>query len=604
MLHDIYYYQNPHISLSGTLYFLQGASRGEVGAKGYSLMTDEERAVIAVIDILLRPLSSPDHSVLDLLDREEDELTDEERRAAEERREERQAARSTEIQVERRAYESVLDKFEYSSPSVEDSWIVCWQPLSAIELMRRGDMSEDDVDAIMENQKDYLRRLPNILKKMPILTKMAKEPDGYILDKDAAIFVHLSVGLVLLTRLVEERQSERQWEWIDDALRIINMPKTESIPRFYEQAEYPRIAVLSTKTAEAMICSMRAHRHFRLGEYEEALNLYRKTVALFEELNENIRNWGCEDELPDDWLDDQWIVDYLLENDEDDDVEPLRPSLTFPDDVFRLKRAVKAFDALIDEDSRDTNWTRLADHCRFFGKTWHLLSTPVESKHIPKQETVSESWAIAHGIVLNKMSNDDRIKELRRYKDHQSEDRLRLYFFPETWDTLPEKARASLISADREYESEHGRRPIIFDHLCNATREILVETLLKAYNEFCAKQDVVHSLAALAPPPSEYKDLYDTIQDLFYAPRFEDFLKETFNSGDRNFIKDTEKKIRKLNKHRNDAIHNHGKPAMSFEPDIRETYAEFLGVRLNGILPRLMRLRPEAGAKAKPSARR
>ena len=530
MLHDIYYYQNPHISLSGTLYFLQGASRGEVGAKGDSLMTDEERAVIAVIDILLRPLSSPDHSVLDLLDREEDELTDEERRAAEERREERRAAESAKIQVEHRAYERILDEFE-RSPSVEDSWIICWQPLSAIELMRRGDMSEDDVDAIMENQKDYLRRLPNILKKMPILTKMAKEPDGYILDKDAAIFVHLSVGLVLLTRLVEERQSERQWEWIDDALRIINMPETESIPPFYEQTEYPRIAALSTKIAKALIRSMRAHRHFRLGEYEEALNLYRKTVAPFEELNENIRNWGCENELPDDWLDDQWIVDYLLENDEDADVEPLRPSLTFPYDVFHLKRAVKAFDALIDGDSRDTDWTRLADHCRFFGKTWHLLSTPVESKNIPKQETVSESWAIAHGIVLNKMSNDDRIKELRRNRDYQIEDRLRLYFFLETWDTLPEKARASLISADREYENEHGRRPIIFDHLCNATREILVEILLKAYNEFCAKQDVVHSFAALAPPPSEYKDLNDTIQDLFYAPLFEDFLKETFNSS-------------------------------------------------------------------------
>ena len=601
MLHDIYYYQNPHISLSGTLYFLQGASRGEVGAKGSSLMTDEELDVIAKPNTYRMKWSRKDQK--DWMDWLKTDLTGPGPSLPRPTEEECQAARSTEIQVEHRAYESVLNKFE-SSPSVEDSWIVCWQPLSAIELMRRGDMSEDDVDAIMENQKDYLRRLPNILKKMPILTKMAKEPDGYILDKDAAIFVHLSVGLILLHELFEGGQSEQQWEWIDDALRIINMPETESIPPFYEQTEYPRIAALSTKIAKALIRSMRAHRHFRLGEYEEALNLYRKTVALFEELNENIRNWGCENELPDDWLDDQWIVDYLLENDEDADVETLRPSLTFPYDMFRLERAVKAFDALIDEDSRDTNWTRLADHCRFFGKTWHLLSAPVESKNIPKQETVSESWAIAHGIVLNKMSNDDRIKELRRNRDYQIEDRLRLYFFPETWDTLPEKARRALISADREYENEHGRRPIIFDHLCNATREILVETLLKAYNEFRAKQDVVHSFAALAPPPSAYKDLNDTIQDLFYAPLFEDFLEETFNSGDRNFIKDTEKKIRKLNKHRNDAIHNHGKPAMSFEPDIRETYAEFLGVRRNGILPQLMRLRPEAGAKAKPSARR
>ena len=152
--------------------------------------------------------------------------------------------------------------------------------------------------------------------------------------------------------------------------------------------------------------------------------------------------------------------------------------------MFDFENTFKAFDTLIDEDSRDTDWTQLANYCRFFAKFWHLLSIPVKSKHIPEQETVGESWAMAHGILLNKMSNDDRIKELRRNKDYQIEDRLRLYFFGKTWDSLPAKARAALISADREFENPRGRRPIIFDHLRHAARATMVESLWKPYREF------------------------------------------------------------------------------------------------------------------------
>ena len=445
-------YENPHISVRGTLWFLQSASDFEVDVENDRLMDGEcaatktdtqgSQAESVEFDLQVRPSIR-----IRRLRNDRAEPTDEERRAA----------KLTHIHAQRRAYESILDKFE-GSPTLEGSWIIGWQPLSVEERLARDGVEEYEEDAVRENQKSYFRRLSKILKQTK--AKISGEPDGYILDIDAAIFIQLSVGLILLAKQVEDGQSEQQWEWLDDALRVINMPKTESIMPFYEKAKYPRISVLSTKMAESLIWSMLAHRGFAQGEYERSLMFYRRAVDSFEEINRNILGWVYEGEPPDDWLNDDSFEDVL-----EDESGAMGYQIRLSFDIFRLSRAVEAFDTLIDEDSRDTNWPQVAEHCRFFAKNWYLLSIPVESKHIPEQETVSESWAIAHGIVLNRMSNDDRIKELHRDRDYQIEDRLRLYFFGETWDSLPTKARAALISADREYENARGRRQGVFEDL-------------------------------------------------------------------------------------------------------------------------------------------
>ena len=555
-------YENPHISVRGTLNMLGTTSEFEV-------------------------------------DYENTRLEDEKRTAKLDR-----------ISAERRAYESILNKFE-NFPSIEGSLIICWQPLSIVERMLEYDVSQDEIEAILDNQQSYLLRLPGILEQTK--AKMEIEPDGYVSDKNAAIFVHLSVGVVLLSRQVEQQQTERQWEWIDDALRVINMTITESIKPFYEQTRFPRTIPLSYKMAKSLIWSMSARRLFADYKHVEALRYYSEVVALFSEANERIFDlleYG--DSLSKEALhyelipDDDGIVGNLLE-DESGELQPEFIGHGFPTDLFHLENAVKAFDALIDEDSRNTNWTQVAEHCRFFAKNWHLLSIPVKSKHIPKQETVGESWAIAHGIVLNRMSNDDRIKELQRDRDYQIEDRLRLYFFGDTWDSMPEKACAALISADREYENVRGRRQGVFEDLWLATREILVETLLKSYNAFNAaqkEQREIKSLAALALALDDDKDLNDIVQDLCYAPLFEDYLAQTFNDGDKTFIKSLEKPFRNLNNLRNDTVHANRSAYKrnSFEHDIHETYAEFLGIGRNGILPRLMRLHPKANKNSRKHA--
>ena len=207
---------------------------------------------------------------------------------------------------------------------------------------------------------------------------------------------------------------------------------------------------------------------------------------------------------------------------------------------------------------------------------------------------------MAHGILLNKMSNDDRIKELRRNKDYQIEDRLRLYFFGKTWDSLPAKARAALISADREFENPRGRRPIIFDHLRHAARATMVESLWKPYREFLRGKaagglkdisDLLQVRQIIEDDQSE-----PDLAPLVKSPYFDEFL-ATFIE-DTKFVRTLPKKLLDLNDWANKVSHEHHWGYKGFEGQIRETYAEFLGIGRNGILPRLMRLHP----KAKPNS--
>ena len=185
-------------------------------------------------------------------------------------------------------------------------------------------------------------------------------------------------------------------------------------------------------------------------------------------------------------------------------------------------------------------------------------------------------------------------------RERESETRLRLYFFGKTWDSLPAKARAALISADREFENPRGRRPIIFDHLRHAARATMVESLWKPYREFLRGKaagglkdisDLLQVRQIIEDDQSE-----PDLAPLVKSPYFDEFL-ATFIE-DTKFVRTLPKKLLDLNDWANKVSHEHHWGYKGFESQIRETYAEFLGIGRNGILPRLMRLHP----KAKPNS--
>ncbi len=449
----------------------------------------------------------------------------------------------------------------------------------------------------MERQRACLNRLSDLVANM----KASFEPDGYLLKSDAIIFTHLSVGLILLLERIEKRQSERQEELIADALRILKTPRIEH--SWYEDNEFMLSIETSAKLAELLLWSKLAQSNYVASNHERVLKCARNAYSLCKDADDFLYDvLSDEDESMSSPDVDDWFVGAL--HGTYPALETRGVGYHLVEFILPMETTVEAFDILLDEDSRGTDLKQLAEFCRFFRD----IEAPflLRSRHTPEEEfsneswytDARESWNVARGIVVNKMRSDDRIKELRRDADYKIEDRLRLYFFGDAWDRLPHKARAALTSADREYENGRGRRQGIFEDLWLATREVLVEVLLKPYNAFAASQKELKSFAALAPAPSEHKDLPQIVQNLFYAPLFEDYLKQSFNDIDKSFIKELEKPFGKLNKLRNDAVHadRAAYRRNEFDGEVHETYAEFLGVGRPGILPGLMRLH----SKSKP----
>lgn len=462
-------------------------------------------------------------------------------------------------------YGSVLAKLEYS-PSMEASFALCWQQLDP-----HFELSNHSYD-------DILDRLSVLIAKNK--PRIVPDPTyGDLDDVNAVTFVHLAVGNALLLEEVENRQSERFWELLDDALRIIKI-RNEIGYELSDDYDFSPYMEKSQALVEELIYCKQFHRNFNERKYMQALDSLKEASRLasyteFWDFGEE-----CASAL------EVWDAgNNLLAN------------------IVPEQKAVDAFDYIYEEHSVTIDWGKLASYCNTFQRIYEDLSTEsVYSSVLGESLNSWAFWPLARLLASQRISRDDLIETLRAMQGKEAEARLRLYFFRETWDSLPDKARASLISADREYENHGGRRPIIFDHLRHAARAIMVESLWKPYREFL-RSKAADGLKDL----SDVRQVRQIIEDdqtepdlapLVNAPHFEEFLNTV--SEDTRFIKRLPDKLRDLNEWANKVSHQHHWGYKGFEGQLRETYAEFLGIGRNGILPRLMRLHP----KDKPSSRR
>ena len=175
----------------------------------------------------------------------------------------------------------------------------------------------------------------------------------------------------------------------------------------------------------------------------------------------------------------------------------------------------------------------------------------------------------------------------------------------EHWDLLPEEAREALVSADREYESGHGRRRIALDHLREASRAIVVDALAGPYHDFLrdkASSGGLNNLSDLqraVEGDSGDLDLKPLVDSLFAADASDTLSKFLDSRGlspeDKGFVNNKlPGYLESLNGKANAANHEHNRASKSFDDEIREVYSDFMGVDRNGILPRLMRIHAKA----------
>ena len=178
--------------------------------------------------------------------------------------------------------------------------------------------------------------------------------------------------------------------------------------------------------------------------------------------------------------------------------------------------------------------------------------------------------------------------------------RLQVYYFGDGWQTLPNRARAALVNADRAFvaRSDSGRTAAILNELRIAAEELLHSRLWEP-------------LIAWADEQKDYRTSPDFAEIRFarerahrkspsletYEPLLRDgiavvrFLREQVGVDEKGlrFIKQqAAKSLKRLRQARNAAEHNPGHEANLAK--IRDRYAEAVGIGREGVLPELARL--------------
>ena len=204
-----------------------------------------------------------------------------------------------------REYEKLLTDFE-DIGAIEASFAICWQQVNsgffdaeeypnrqkaAIESVKElfdpsviSDAESKMEEKIREYEISYSDSRSSCTELLPALVEQHKPnvpPDGYVLDKDAIVYVHLAVGHALMLERIEKARSERFGELLEDALRIIKTPKSEALKPWYEERPYIQVPIENSMVLiEILIVSILFHKHFLQNDYEEALECLNRAAVL------------------------------------------------------------------------------------------------------------------------------------------------------------------------------------------------------------------------------------------------------------------------------------------------------------------------------------
>ena len=486
---------------------------------------------------------------------------------------------------------------------------------SITQLWKRHDQEleqlEDETrEKYRQKRETFIQRLDNLVMKY----KPDAYGDEYALDKDAIVYVHLAVGLALhLER--EEGRGERFWELIESALRVTKMPKTISVQPWRDNERRLSDIAYSMLTAEALIWSCLFHKNFDDRKSEQALECFANAIQY------SVHGWPRNAQTL------RWVYGTSESYEMDDFIDLFHGHNCINQAhlvgfVVPPQKSADAFGRIYGEDSNRTNWGELTSLCESIAefytrrytydpddsdlddlKYFRVESEFFASDYGEKTAEVRTFWEMAKALASQRLSPSELIIAQREAEEMKIEDRLRLYFFPEHWDRMPEKARHALVSADREYESHRGRRPIVLDHLREAARAVAFETLNKPYHNFLRREvpGGLSNLKTILEDDSADYDLADLVKRLFDTPHFKAFLDDAqLSSEDKRFVNRLRGKLISLNGKANAANHEHRRPSVSFDDDIRETYSEFLGIGRKGILPHLIQIygRMSAGKRS------
>ena len=133
------------------------------------------------------------------------------------------------------------------------------------------------------------------------------------------------------------------------------------------------------------------------------------------------------------------------------------------------------FDEVKTNHRRVGDWSQVAEDCRALMNAFHVsgLDDEIQDEH---GDVVGWSayWNGAQTWARAQLSPTALQEYLSRVEEDDASRRLKLYFFGETWNTLPRKAQAAIVNADLLMHSkERGQRlGTVLNELQVATEEV------------------------------------------------------------------------------------------------------------------------------------
>ena len=453
-----------------------------------------------------------------------------------------------------------------------------------------GGFTDPDVEALMLQAFDNPEKAANIIvDRLDVLSEMKRVP--YIPDqKDdpVRLYLYIHIEASRLARLLKlEGYSEKTREVLDNAINAFN--RCNNATGTCSNAPWAEEYSISLQALGAFLHITKFSIQKSDGDYEYALKslalcftLNLMASLLFPEgrtLHSNpFSMMSVLQKASDTWESVPWM-------------KALDPQ--GPVDCFEAIRA----------GSSIKDFKNLAGICSLIitiANSWW----PSEEQASEVKDAKGESWNYidywqhALGWVEAQLQPSELRELLSEREDQAAEQRLRVYFFgDELWAKLPERARSSLISADRDwFGGALARTEAVLNELKIATEELMLNGLWKPFEQWFGVRDNkrrdMQDFLKLKVELAEKRRL-PTILDLERICRMSVtgfFLVEKGVSLKERqwFIKELPRSLYHLRKARNRAEHESiGNWA---HQELTGFVAEFIGIGRPGVLPQLAKV--------------
>jgi len=266
-------------------------------------------------------------------------------------------------------------------------------------------------------------------------------------------------------------------------------------------------------------------------------------------------------------------------------------------DTNKLVDICEAFIDYSEEPWLSNNRTDITNIISYLGNTKNEISNNVETEEY-QWDHADEYWREVLGWVEAQITPSEFKKIIDEREEQAAEKRLHRYFFVEDlWDDLPDRAKRSLISADRDwFNGSSARIESILNEIRIAVEEILIQ---KFWNPLILWVDENENNQRRTQEFLEFKTELSNkakmpsildFERLLKMPITGTYLVEKGVSRDDRvwFIQDLQKSLYPLRRARNQAEHESENQLTYAE--MNRFYNEFVGIGQPGVIRQLSQL--------------